>query len=102
MLSFSISYSAFNAQGSRVTILVCTGRSSEKIYVAAVELSGGKRKEGMKLSLSPKLVENFSLGPRFYKFSFPVTHLMPYYYRNWPFSSLNRLTLQITLIYIHG
>jgi hypothetical protein len=43
-----------------------------------------KWKEGMKLSLpAAKLVEKTSLGSqllfRFYKISFPVTHLMPYY-----------------------
>jgi hypothetical protein len=35
----------------------CTGRSSEKIYVAAVEAAlRGKRKDRMKLSLPPKLM----------------------------------------------
>jgi hypothetical protein len=51
-------------------------RSSENIYVAAVE-----RKEGMKLSLQPKLVENLVPVPviSFCKISFPVTHLIAYY-----------------------
>jgi len=41
----------------------------------------GKRKEGMKLSLPPKLVEKLVWVPviLFCKISFPVTHQMPYY-----------------------
>jgi hypothetical protein len=40
----------------------------------------GKRKEGMKLSLPPKLVEKLVWVPviSFCKISFPVKHLMPY------------------------
>ncbi len=47
-----------------------------KIYVAAV-----KRKDGMKLSLPPKLMEKlvWVLAISFCKISFPVMHLMPYY-----------------------
>ncbi len=47
-----------------------------KIYVAQ-----GKRKEGMKLSLTPKLVEKLVRVPviSFCKISFPVKHLIPYY-----------------------
>jgi hypothetical protein len=47
-----------------------------KIYVAA-----GKRKEGMKLSLPPKLVEKLVWVQviLFCKILFLVTHLMPYY-----------------------
>jgi hypothetical protein len=78
--------SAFNAQGSRVhNSMSCTGRSPVTIYVAAVGGGRrlGKRKEGMKLSLPPKLVGNLlvwvAASPGFYKISFPVTHLMPYY-----------------------
>jgi hypothetical protein len=39
------------------------------------------RKEGIKLSLPPKLVEKLVWVPviLFCKISFPVTHLMPYY-----------------------
>jgi len=37
-------------------------------------------KEGMKLRLPPKLVEELVWVPvSFYKISFPVTHLMAYY-----------------------
>jgi len=41
----------------------------------------GKMKEGMKLSLPPKLVGKLVWVPdiSFCKISFPVTHLMPYY-----------------------
>jgi hypothetical protein len=45
---------AFNAQGSRVSIVVVQQIRAVKIYVAAVE---ALRKKGMKLSLPPKLVE---------------------------------------------
>jgi hypothetical protein len=72
-----------------------------KIYVAAVEWRrSGKRKEGMKLSIPPELVEKLVWVPviLFYKISFPVTCLMPLLCRNWPFSPPNRLTVQITLI----
>jgi hypothetical protein len=41
----------------------------------------GKMKEGMKLSLLPKLVEKLVWVPviSFCKISFPVKHWMPYY-----------------------
>jgi hypothetical protein len=41
----------------------------------------GKKKEGMKLSLPPKLVEKLVWVPviLFGKISFPVKHLMAYY-----------------------
>jgi hypothetical protein len=38
-----------------------------------------KRKEGMKLSLPPKLVGKLVWVQNFVKISFPVMHLMPYY-----------------------
>ncbi len=43
--------------------------------------SSRKRKEGMKPSLPPKLVEKLVWVPiiLFCKISFPVTHLMPYH-----------------------
>ncbi len=57
--------SAFNAQGSRVIIVVVqVGAVSENICSS----SGGgqvKRKDRMKLSLPPKLVEKLSLGPSY-------------------------------------
>jgi hypothetical protein len=56
--------SAFNAQGLRV-IMVVVQVGAVKIYVAIVRRSG-KRKEGMKLSLPPNLVEKTSLGPSFF------------------------------------
>jgi hypothetical protein len=54
--------SAFNAQGSRV-IIVIVQVGAVKIYVAAVEALWKKRKDRMKLSLPPKLVEKLVLGP---------------------------------------
>jgi len=67
--------SAFYAQGSRLIIVVVQVWAL-KIYVAAEE-----GKEGMKLSLPPKLMEKLVWVPviSFCKFSFQVTHLMPYY-----------------------
>jgi len=53
-----------------------------KIQVAAVKaLKERKRREGMKLSLSPKLVEKliWVLVISFCKISFPIKHLMAYY-----------------------
>jgi hypothetical protein len=49
-----------------------------KIYVAAAE---ALRKEGMKLSLPPKLVEKlvWVSDILFCKIPFPVPHLIPYY-----------------------
>ncbi len=83
----------------------CTGRSSENVCSS----SGGaqaKRKEGMKLSLPPKLVgKKLVWVPGlfcFSKISFPVTHLMPYYAetgRSHPHP--NRLTLRITLMHLY-
>jgi hypothetical protein len=71
-----------------------------KQYAAAVERRSGKRKEGMKLSIPPKLVGKLVWVPviMFCKISFPVKHLMPHYAETGPFSPPNRPTLQITLI----
>ncbi len=68
--------SAFNAQCSRVIIVVLQV-GAVKIYVAAVE---ELMKEGMKLSLPPKLVEKlvWVLVILFCKISFPITQLMAY------------------------
>jgi hypothetical protein len=62
--------SAFNAQGSRVIIVV--------VQVTAVKVL---KEKGMKLSIPPKLVVKLVWGPAilFCKISFPVKHLMPYY-----------------------
>ncbi len=62
--------SAFNAHGSRVIIVVLQV-GAVKIYVAAVE---ALTKEGMKLSLPPKLVEKLVWVPviLFCKISFPM------------------------------
>jgi hypothetical protein len=69
--------SAFNAQGSRVIIVVVQVRAV-KIYVAAMEALK-KKERGMKLSLPLKLVEKLVWVPviSFCKISFPVTHSMP-------------------------
>jgi hypothetical protein len=76
-LSMKFWNSAFNAQVSRVIIVVLQV-GAVKIYVAAVE---ALTKEGMKLSLPPKLMQKlvWVLVILFCTISFPITHLMPYY-----------------------
>jgi hypothetical protein len=51
--------SAFNAQGSRVIIVVV---QVGPVYVASVEARSGKRKDKMKLSLLPKSAGKTCLG----------------------------------------
>jgi hypothetical protein len=80
------SNSAFNAQGSRV-IIVVVQVGAVKIYVAALEASG-KRKDGMKLTLPPKFMGKLVWVPFI---SFCKTFLPSYTFdallcRNWPFS----------------
>ncbi len=80
-LSMKCWNSTFNAQGSRVIIVV--------VQVGAVKIYVGKMKEGMKLNSPPKLVEKLVWVPVISssKISFPVKHLMPYYAetgRFWP------------------
>ncbi len=68
-------------QDSRLIIVVVQIRAV-KIYVTAMQWRrSGKRKDKMKLSLPPKLMEKLVWVPviGFVKVSFPVTHLMPYY-----------------------
>jgi hypothetical protein len=52
-----------------------------KIYVAAVEALRKKERQD-ETQFTTKIDEKTSLGPNYFcfvKFSFPVTHLMPYY-----------------------
>ncbi len=84
-LSMKFWNSASNAQGLRVIIVVVhTCRSSET------------------LCSLPKLVKKLVWVPFvlfcFVKFSFPITHLMPYYAETGRSCPLNRVTLWITLI----
>jgi hypothetical protein len=75
--------SAFNAQGSRVILVVAHVGAAVKKYVAAVEEHRKKGKDRMKLSLS--ITKNWwknwfgSQLFHFVKFSFSVTRLMPCY-----------------------
>jgi len=75
-------------EGSRVVIVAVQVRAG-KLYTPSSSSSGGaqeKRKEGMKLSLAPKLVEKLvwvTSSLSFSKISFPVDALLC---RNWPFS----------------
>ncbi len=86
--------SAFNAQGSRVIIVVVQVRAV-KMYVAVMEVrtvkiyvainNGGaqeKRKEGMRFSLPPTKIDGtLDWVPviSFWNFLFPVMRLIPYY-----------------------
>jgi hypothetical protein len=70
-------------EGSRVVIVAVHVRAG-KLYTPSSSSGGAqeKRKEGMKLSLAPKLVEKLvwvTSSLSFSKISFPVMHLMPYY-----------------------
>jgi hypothetical protein len=92
--------SAFNAQGSRL-IIVVVQVGAVKIYVAAVEAGrSGKIKDRMKLCLPPKLVEKLVWVPIISrcKIFIPSSAFDALLCQNWPFSPPNRLTLQITLI----
>jgi hypothetical protein len=60
------------------------------MYVAAMEERSGKRRDRMKLSLPPKLVEKVDWVP-------VIDVLLC---QNWPFSPPNHLTLRITILYI--
>jgi hypothetical protein len=67
---------------SRVFYSSCTVRNSENICISSGGAQEKGKREGMKLSLLPKLVEKTSLGSNYFilvKISFRVTHLMPYY-----------------------
>jgi hypothetical protein len=90
--------SAFNAQGSRVIIVVVQG-GAVKIYVAAVQALR-KRMHRMKLSLPPNWVEKLVWVPviSFCKIFIPSYAFDALLCQNWPFSPPNRLTLRITLI----
>jgi hypothetical protein len=73
--------SAFNAQGSSVTIVSsCTGRSSENICSGS-EGAQEKGKRGWNSVYHQNWVEKLVWVPviLFCKISFPVTHLMAYY-----------------------
>jgi hypothetical protein len=60
--------SAFNAQGSRLIVVVLLHAGAVKIFVGSSSSGGAqeKGKEGMKLSLQPKLVGKTSLGPSYF------------------------------------
>jgi len=94
---------AFNAQGSRVNIVVVCTRGAMKIYVAAVEVL---RKYRMKLSIPSKLVEKLVWVPvillcKIFILSYMFQVLLC---RNWPSSPPNRgtLTLVFDEIYYQG
>jgi hypothetical protein len=89
--------STFNAQGSKVIIIVVQV-GVVKIYVATAEVL--RKKKRMKLSLPPKLVENlvWVLVISFCKIFIPNYGFDALLCRNWPFSPPNCVTLWITLI----
>jgi hypothetical protein len=64
--------------------------------------SGGAQEKGNETQFTTKIDGKASLGPSylvFVKFSFPVTHLMPYYAETGCSPPPNCETLQITLFY---
>jgi len=99
-LSMKCWNSTFNAQGWRV-IIVVVQVGAVKICVAHQWKRSGKRKERMKLSLAPKLVEKLVWVPviSFCKIFIPSQVFDALFCRNWPFSPPNRVTLWITLLH---
>jgi hypothetical protein len=89
--------SASNAQGSRV-IIVIVQVGAQKIYVAALKALL-KRKDRMKLSLPPKLLEKLNGVPiiLFYKIFIPSYMVDVLLCQNWQLSPPNRGTLRITV-----
>jgi hypothetical protein len=81
--------SIFNAEGSRV-ILVVVQVGAVKIYLVAVEALRKKEREEYETQFTIKIGEKTSLGP-----SYAFDGLLCW---NWLFSASNRLTLQVTLI----
>jgi len=99
-----------NAEGSRVIIAVVQVWGV-KIYVAAVEVlrkSAQEKQDETQFTTTTKIARKISLSFklfRFVKFSFPVTHLMPYYVETGCSHPANCRTLRITLLvrsYIFG
>jgi hypothetical protein len=94
--------SAFNAQGSRLIIVVVQVRAV-KLYVASVEaLREKERQDRMKLSLPSKLVEKPVWVPvislcKIFIPSYVFDALL--YAETGPFSPPNRGSLRITLIH---
>jgi hypothetical protein len=82
-LSMKCPNSTFDAQGSRVIIVVVHvgGAVKKKIYVAVVEALGEKDRQD-ETPFTIKIGGKTSFGSQlfgFVKFSFPVMGLMPYY-----------------------
>jgi hypothetical protein len=91
--------SAFNAQGSRV-IIATEQAGAVKKYVAAVEALGKKKRQD-ETQFTTKILWKSWFGSQlfhFVKFSFPVTHLMPYYAETGPSCPPNRVNLGTTLM----
>jgi hypothetical protein len=80
-LSMKCWNSAFNAQGSKIIIMVVQV-GAVKIYVAAVEALRKKGKTGWNSMYHQNWWENQKFGSQlfcFVRFSFPLTRLMAYY-----------------------
>ncbi len=82
----------------------CTRRSSENICGSSAGAQEKGKTGWMKLSLAPKLVEKSVWVP---VMSFWKIFILRYVFDallclNWPFSPTNRMTLQITLLALHG
>jgi hypothetical protein len=85
-------FSAFNAQSSRV-IIVVVQVGAVKIYVVAVEALKKKERGGMKLSLPPKVAEKLVWVPviSFFKNFIPSYAFDALLCRDWLFSPPSRL-----------
>jgi hypothetical protein len=101
-LSMKCWNSAFIAQGSRVIIVVVEVVEVVKIYVAGLKALRGLRKEGMKLSLPPKLVEKLVWVPviSFCKYCHSQLHIWcPIMLKLAVLAPLIMWTLGITLLF---
>jgi len=100
-LSMKCWNSAFNAQGSRV-IIVVVRVGAVRIYVAAVEAltKTKERQDETQFKTRPKLVEKLVWVPvtSFRKVFIPSYTFDALLSQNWPFLPPNRITLRITLM----
>jgi hypothetical protein len=95
-LSMKCWNSAFDAQGSRLIIVVVQIGAVENIYVAAVEALEKKKRQD-ETQFTTKIGGKTSLGPSYFIF-IPSSVFDALLCWNWPFLPPNCVTLQITLL----
>jgi hypothetical protein len=83
--------SAFNAQGSRI-IIVVVQVGTVKTYVAALEALR-KRERQHETQFTTKIGRKISVGLSYFKISIPSYVFDTLLCQNWPFSPPNRVTL---------